>query len=193
MSQLLLYILGYYAVFQGLSLLVLFPLSTITDHYYYDKIKNEGYIREEENLTLKEEIKENIKFNLSLFFKPGMPFLFDLLLIFGPNYVLKAMKEEELKIGIIKKIENESTNIKEANKSLEENISITKDDIRENTGLTEEQKAWFDRKFNDWFENEFKSGRVFEKIISSKEADSEENDTGYSYSKKRNPNKKSKY
>ena len=189
MSQLLLHILGSYTVFQGLSLLVLFPLSTIIDHLYYAKIKNEGYIREEENLTLEEEIKENIKAYSPLFFKPGMPLVFDLLIIFGPNYIIKAMKEEELKKGIIKKIENESTNIK-ANKSLEENISITKDDKGDNTGLTEEQKAWFDREFNDWFENEFKSGRVFEKIISSKEADSEENDTGYSYSKKRNPNKK---
>lgn len=190
MQQLLLYILGSYTVFQGLSLLVLIPLSTITEHHYYTKIKNEGYIREEENLTLKEEIKENIKFYLSLFFQPGMPFLFDLLFIFGPNYFFKAMKEEELKKGIIKKIENESTNIKEPNKSLGKNISKTNKDNRYDKGLTEEQKRQFDEEWDKWYNEEFLSSRVLEKITSQKEDDSEENDTGYSYSKTRNPNKK---
>lgn len=190
MSQLLLYILGPYTVFQGLSLLVLIPLSTITEHHYYTKIKNEGYIREEENLTLKEEIKENIKFYLSLFFKPGMPLLYDLLFIFGPNYFFKAMKEEELKKGIIKKIENESTNIKEANKPLETNINIKEDNKEADTGLTEEQKRQFDEEWDKWYNEEFLSGRVLERITSRKEEASEENDTGYSYSKKRNPNKK---
>ena len=190
MSQLLLHILGPYTVFQGLSLLVLYPLSTITEHHYYTKIKNEGYIREEENLTLKEEIKEKIKFYLSLFFQPGMPFLFDLLFIFGPNYFFKAMKEEELKKGIIKKIENESKNIKETNKSLGENISITNKDNRYDKGLTEEQKRQFDEEWDKWYNEEFLSGRVLERITSRKEEASEENDTGYSYSKKRNPNKK---
>ena len=189
MSQLLLYILGSYTVFQGLSLLVLFPLSTITEHHYYAKIKNEGYIREEENLTLKEEIKENIKAYSPLFFKPGKPLVFDLLIIFEPNYIIKAMKEEELKKGIIKKIENESTNIK-ANKSLEENISIINEDKRYDKGLTEEQKRQFDEAWDKWYKEEFLSGRFYEKIIKSKEADSEEKNTGFSYSKKRNPNKK---
>lgn len=190
MSQLLLDILGSYTVFQGLSLLVLYPLSTITEHHYYAKLNNEGYIREEENLTLKEEIKENIKLYLSLFFKPGMPLVFDFLFIFAPNYILKKIKEEELKKGIIKKIEKESINIKEANKSLGENISIRNKDNRYDKGLTEEQKAWFDREWDKWYKEEFLSGRVLERITSRKEDDSEENDTGYSYSKKRNPNKK---
>lgn len=173
MSQLLLYILGSYTVFQGLSLLVLFPLSTITEHHYYTKIKNEGYIREEENLTLKEEIKENIKFYLSLFFQPGMPFLFDLLFIFGPNYFFKAMKEEELKKGIIKKIENESKNIKETNKPLETNINIKEDNKEADTGLTEEQKKQFDREWDRWYKDEFESGKVLERITSNIEDDSE--------------------
>ena len=174
MSQLLLHILVSYTVFQGLSLLLLFPLSTMIEHLYCDMIRNEGYKREEENQTLKEEIKENIKLYLSLFLKPGIPLEIDLFFIFAPNYVFKKMKEEELKQGIIKKIENESTNIKEANKSLEENISIAKDNKRDNTGLTEEQMRQFDE---EWDKEEFLSGRV-------------ENNTGYSYSKKRKPNKK---
>ena len=109
-----------------------------------------------------------------MFLKPGIPLEIDLFFIFAPNYVFKKMKEEELKQGIIKKIENESTNIKEANKSLEENISIAKDNKRDNTGLTEEQMRQFDE---EWDKEEFLSGRV-------------ENNTGYSYSKKRKPNKK---
>ena len=159
MSQLLLHILVSYTVFQGLSLLLLFPLSTMIEHLYCDMIR---------------EIKENIKLYLSLFLKPGIPLEIDLFFIFAPNYVFKKMKEEELKQGIIKKIENESTNIKEANKSLEENISIAKDNKRDNTGLTEEQMRQFDE---EWDKEEFLSGRV-------------ENNTGYSYSKKRKPNKK---
>ena len=118
-----------------------------------------------------------------------MPFLFDLLFIFGPNYFFKAMKEEELKKGIIKKIENESTNIKEPNKSLGKNISKTNKDNRYDKGLTEEQKRQFDEEWDKWYNEEFLSGRVLERITSRKEDDSEENDTGYSYSKKRNPNK----
>ena len=118
-----------------------------------------------------------------------MPLLYDFLFIFGSNYFFKAMKEEELKKGIIKKIENEPTNIKEANKSLGENISITNKDNRYDKGLTEEQKRQFDREWDKWYNEKFLSGRVLERITSRKEA-SEENDTGYSYSKKRNPNKK---
>lgn len=190
MLQLLLYILAFYTVFQGLSLLVLYPLSTITEHLYCDMLKNEGYKREEENVTLKEEIEENINFYLSLFLKPGMPFLFDLVFIFGPNYILKAMKEEELKIGIIKKIENESTNIKGANKSLEENISITNEDNRYDKGLTEEQKAWFDREWDKWYKNEFESGKTFERITSGEESTQKKQDTGFSYLLKKKQNNK---
>ena len=79
-----------------------------------------------------------------------MPLLYDFLFIFGSNYFFKAMKEE-LKKGIIKKIENESTNIKEANKSLGENISITNKDNRYDKGLTEEQKRQFDREWDKWY------------------------------------------
>ena len=190
MLQLLLHILGSYTVFQGLSLLVLYPLSTITEHLYYAKLKNEGYIREEENLTLKEEIEEDINFYLSLFLKPGMPLVYDLLFIFAPNYILKAMKEEELKIGIIKKIENESTNIKEANKSLGENISITNEDNRYDKGLTEEQKARFDREWDKWYKYEFESGKTFERITSGEESTQKKQDTGFSYLLKKKQNNK---
>ena len=190
MLQLLLHILGSYTVFQGLSLLVLSPLSTITEHLYYAKLKNEGYIREEENLTLKEEIEEDINFYLSLFLKPGMPLVYDLLFIFAPNYILKAMKEKELKIGIIKKIENESTNKKEANESLGENISITNEDNRYDKGLTEEQKAWFDREWDKWYKYEFESGKTFERITSREESTQKKQDTGFSYLLKKKQNNK---